>query len=208
MLRSGGEDNLQMKELSQRAEVSLATLYRYFPSKDHLLLAIALRRYEYAREQVSSDVPHGETVRERVTYHLLREFQAEQRDQKLTVAITRAMTETSRTYSDGLEQIEHAHLDVLRQVAEAGGPASDQQLRLLPFVIGAFGAATRRWLAGVSSAAEARFQIRTGCRLLDLPDSVIDEDLEQSAQVGNYAAAPTASRSRLARRAPAPGPPA
>ena len=35
-----------MKELSQRADVSLATLYRYFPAKDHVLLAITLSRYE------------------------------------------------------------------------------------------------------------------------------------------------------------------
>jgi AcrR family transcriptional regulator len=32
MLSAGGEDALQMKELSQRADVSLATLYRYFPA--------------------------------------------------------------------------------------------------------------------------------------------------------------------------------
>jgi hypothetical protein len=33
-----------------------------------------------------------------------------------------------------------------------------------------FRAATRRWLAGVSSAAEARFEIRMGCYLLSAPD--------------------------------------
>ena len=38
MLSAGGEDALQMKELSQRADVSVATLYRYFPAKDHVLL--------------------------------------------------------------------------------------------------------------------------------------------------------------------------
>jgi len=42
ILNAGGEDALQMKELAQRADVSLATLYRYFPAKDHVLLAITL----------------------------------------------------------------------------------------------------------------------------------------------------------------------
>ena len=48
MLALGGEDMLQMKELAQRAEVSLATLYRYFPAKEHVVLAIAVRRYQNA----------------------------------------------------------------------------------------------------------------------------------------------------------------
>jgi hypothetical protein len=39
-----------------------------------------------------------------------------------------------------------------------------------------FGAATRRWLAGVCSPAQARFEIRAGCRLLDLPESAVEED--------------------------------
>jgi len=44
MLAAGGEDALQMKDLSQRAGVSVASLYRYFPAKDHVLLAILLSR--------------------------------------------------------------------------------------------------------------------------------------------------------------------
>ena len=53
--------------------------------------------------------------------------------------------------------------------AGAGAPV-DEHLRLrLRIVIDVFGAATRRWLAGVSSAAEARFEIRVGCYLLREP---------------------------------------
>ncbi len=59
---------------------------------------------------------------------------------------------------------------------EAGQPISAEQRQLLPVVQAIFGAATRRWLAGVSSPAQARFQIRAGCRLLDLPDEVIAAD--------------------------------
>ena len=59
MLAAGGEDALQMKELSQRADVSLATLYRYFPAKDHVLLAITLSRYERALTRVRGEPPRG-----------------------------------------------------------------------------------------------------------------------------------------------------
>ena len=166
MLASGGEDALQMKELAERAVVSLATLYRYFPSKDHLLLAISHSRYENALRRVAGEVPRGATVQERVTSHLLREFRAEQRDQRLTAALTRVLTDTRPEYAPVIIKTQRLHLRVLEHVATGGGPVDDDLRRRLRIVMDVFGAATRRWLAGVSSAAEARFEIRIGCYLL------------------------------------------
>jgi len=40
-----------------------------------------------------------------------------------------------------------------------------------------YGAATRHWLAGVSSPAQTRFEIRVGCRLLDLPDAAVADEM-------------------------------
>jgi AcrR family transcriptional regulator len=166
MLASGGEDALQMKELAERAVVSLATLYRYFPSKDHLLLAISQSRRENAFQRVSSEVPRGATVQERVTSHLLREFRAEQRDQRLTAALVRVLTDTRREYAPVIAAIQQLHLRVIEHVAMAGGPVDDELRRRLRIAMDVLGAATGRWLAGVSSAAEARFEIRVGCYVL------------------------------------------
>jgi len=177
MLSAGGEDALQMKELSQRADVSLATLYRYFPAKDHVLLAITLSRFEAALEQVRSEPPRPGTIRERVTAHLLREFRAEQREPRLTAALSRAVSETSRSYSTAIDRIEQVHLEIIRHVAAAGQPLSARHAAVLPVIADVFGAATRRWLAGVSSPAAARFEIRLGGRLLDLPDEMLDEEI-------------------------------
>jgi TetR/AcrR family transcriptional regulator, cholesterol catabolism regulator len=185
MLSDGGEDALQMKELSQRADVSLATVYRYFPAKDHVLLAITLSRYERALARVQAESAPGGTVRERVTGHLLREFRAEQREPRLTAALSRAVSETGRSYSATIERIERLHLRVIRHVAAADGtlgtplspPLSPRHDAVLPVVADVFTAATRRWLAGVSSPAAACFEIRLGCRLLDLPDEALDEEI-------------------------------
>jgi AcrR family transcriptional regulator len=81
MLALGGEEALQIKELADRADVLLATLYRYFPSKDYVLLAISSSRYENALRRIADEQLHGATARERVTNHLLREFGAEQREE-------------------------------------------------------------------------------------------------------------------------------
>jgi TetR/AcrR family transcriptional regulator, cholesterol catabolism regulator len=177
MLAVGGEDMLQMKDLAQRAEVSLATLYRYFPSKDHVLLAIARDRYERALRRVTSEQPDGATVQERVTNHLLREFRAGQRDQKLTAILTRALTDTRSEYREILLELRDLHMAVLQQVAVAGQPLGREQHSRLLITLEVFSAATRRWLAGVSSAAEARFEIRMGCHLLSAPGLFPDEEL-------------------------------
>jgi len=184
MLEAGGEDALQMKELSQRAGVSVATLYRYFPAKDHVLLAILHSRYSAALARVTARVPRGATARERVASHLLREFRAQQREPRLTAALVRVISETSRSYSEILERTEQLHLQMLEHVAGAGRPISAEQRRLLPVVLAIFGAATRRWLAGVATPAQARFQIQVGCRLLDLPDHAVSEDLQSAGSAG------------------------
>ena len=176
MLAAGGEDALQMKDLSQRAAVSVATLYRYFPAKDHVLLGILLSRYSAALRRVEAEVAPGATARDRVTSHLLREFRAQQREPRVTAALTRVIHETRRSYSGVIEQVEHLHLQMLEHVAGAGQPISAEQRRLLPVVQAIYAAATRRWVAGVSSPARTRFEIRVGCRLLDLPDGTVATD--------------------------------
>lgn len=180
-LIADGAEAIQMKDLAQRARVSLATLYRYFPSKDYLLLAVCLARYQEAVRKVLAEVPRGDSVRERVTNHLLREFGAQRRDQRLTASLVQALAETRRGYSSMLETIEHLHLRIVSHVAAAGGRLSDQQQKVLPVVLDIFSAATRLWLAGVFSVADAEFQIMTGCELLDVPDEVVAAELERAA---------------------------
>lgn len=181
VLFAGGEEAVQMKDLAQRAGLSVATLYRYFPSKDYVLLAVSLARYQEAARKVFARIPPGDSVRERVTDHLMREFRAQQRTQDLTVALTRPMNETSRSYSAILEAIEHLHLQIVRHVAAAGGSLSEQQEKLLPVVIDIFNAASLHWQAGDFSVSEAQSQIEVGCRLLELPDEVVDSALERAA---------------------------
>jgi TetR/AcrR family transcriptional regulator, cholesterol catabolism regulator len=181
VLAAGGVDAVQMKDLAQRAEVSLATLYRYFPSKEYVLLAVCLARYQEAARKVFAEVPQGDTIRERVTSHLMREFGAQRREQQLTAALTQALTGTARSYSEMIEAVEHLHFQILRHVASGGGRLTEQQQKLLAVVIDIFSAATRRWLAGTYSVAEARYQIEVGCELLELPDDVVDAELERAA---------------------------
>jgi AcrR family transcriptional regulator len=184
VLSAGGEEAVQMRSLAERAKVGLATLYRYFPSKDYVLLAVTLARYQGAARTVFAEVPQGDSVRDRVANHLMREFRAQQRDQRLTAALMQVLTETRRSHGAIIETIEHLHLQIVRYVAAAGGSLSEQQDKLLPIVIDICNAATRHWLAGRLPASEVKLQIETGCQLLELPDGVVESELARAAPDG------------------------
>ena len=44
----GGFEQVQMRAVAERADVALGTLYRYFPSKIHLLVSVLAEQFEQA----------------------------------------------------------------------------------------------------------------------------------------------------------------
>jgi AcrR family transcriptional regulator len=86
----GGYDAVQMRTVAERADVALGTLYRYFPSKIHLLVSALAREIERNSEQLDRRPIPGETPYERVMYVLGRTTRWMQREPMLTEAMTRA----------------------------------------------------------------------------------------------------------------------
>src|ERR687893_2491226 len=80
----GGYDAVQMRTVAENADVALGTLYRYFPSKIHLLVSGLAREFEQAQEKLDRiDIP-GETPSERVLFVLGRVTRKLQRYPELT----------------------------------------------------------------------------------------------------------------------------
>jgi AcrR family transcriptional regulator len=86
----GGYEAVQMRAVAQRAGVALGTLYRYFPSKIHLLVSGLAREFERNQERIEKSPVPGETRYDRVLFVLGRVTRAMQRDPHLTEAMTRA----------------------------------------------------------------------------------------------------------------------
>ena len=86
----GGFDAVQMRSVAERADVALGTLYRYFPSKIHLLVSALGREFERAEADTRDRPIPGDTAHERVMYLLDRTTRGLQRDPNLTEALTRA----------------------------------------------------------------------------------------------------------------------
>ncbi len=86
----GGYEAVQMREVADRADVALGTLYRYFPSKIHLLVSGLAREFERTRERLSRRPVPGDAPHDRVIYVLHRVTRSMQREPLITEAMTRA----------------------------------------------------------------------------------------------------------------------
>jgi AcrR family transcriptional regulator len=87
---AGGFDQVQMRAVADRADVALGTLYRYFPSKIHLLVSVLAAQLEQAHEAFERHPVTGRTAPDRVMQVLDRATRTLQRDPLLTEALTRA----------------------------------------------------------------------------------------------------------------------
>jgi AcrR family transcriptional regulator len=178
MLSQDGEHGLQMKQLAQRASVALATLYRYFPSKDHVLAAIALDRHVRALQRVDTMTFAGESPGERAADLMLREFRRMQRDPEMATALQRVSNAPDRAtceYVEGIAQIVEEL--VLHAVTRGDGEAEAEHRAVLAIFVSAANGAITKWLGGMLSAEQARARIRAAARLFDLPADVVREYL-------------------------------
>jgi AcrR family transcriptional regulator len=88
----GGYDAVQMRDVAARAHVALGTIYRYFPSKDALLLAVMVQWLGDLEQRVTRHPPEGDTTVDRIMDVLQRALRSMDREPKLTAAVIASMT--------------------------------------------------------------------------------------------------------------------
>ncbi|RDG33725.1 TetR family transcriptional regulator [Streptomyces corynorhini] len=171
LARRGGFDAVQMREVAEEAGVALGTLYRYFPSKVHLLVATLRDQLEQLHAALRERPPSGADAAERVGETLLRACHRIQRDPYLADAMFRALTFADRGVSDEVASVSRRMTAI---VLEAMGPAvgphgpTPQQLSAVRVVVHTWHAALISGLAGRTSGAEVRADVMTACRLIEL----------------------------------------
>ena len=87
-----GYDAVQMRDVSAIANVSLATIYRYFSSKDHLLAAAMTEWTAKLEGRVAQSPPRGGTAADQLVDVLGRACRAMARQPKLSAALVRALS--------------------------------------------------------------------------------------------------------------------
>ncbi|GHJ37949.1 TetR family transcriptional regulator [Streptomyces sp. TS71-3] len=162
----GGFDAVQMREVAEESEVALGTLYRYFPSKVHLLVATMQDRLDQLHDTLRKRPPGGGSPAERVAETLMRAFGALQREPHLADAMVRALTFADRSVNAEVDQVYRRTTAI---ILDAVGPERDESPGLLSavrVVEHTWHAALIAWLSGRAATVQVRTDLETVCRLL------------------------------------------
>ncbi len=168
----GGFDAVQMRAVAERADVALGTLYRYFPSKIHLLVSALAREFEQANANFDRKPIPGDSAPDRVMYVLSRTTRALQRDPNLTEALTRAFMFADASVAN---EIHVVGMQVTRMLMRAMNDPSSTSDKVEPTeediaiakVIGdVWLASLVQWVTGRASAVDVSKSMDVAVRLL------------------------------------------
>jgi TetR/AcrR family transcriptional regulator, cholesterol catabolism regulator len=109
----GGYDAVQMRDVAVTANVALATIYRYFSSKDHLLAAAMTEWTARLQGRVAQSPPRGATAADQMVDVLHRACRAMERQPKLSEALVRALSSADAG-------VTASSAEVQRQIASMG----------------------------------------------------------------------------------------
>ncbi|CAM5556486.1 TetR family transcriptional regulator [Streptomyces pilosus] len=163
----GGFDAVQMREVAESSQVALGTLYRYFPSKIHLLVATMQDQLEHMHGTLRRNPPAGDTAAERVAETLMRAFRALRRDPQLADAMVRALTFADRSVSAEVDQVSRQTTMIILDAMGLTDP-TPEQLSAVRVIEHTWHSALITWLSGRASIAQVGADIETACRLVDL----------------------------------------
>ncbi|AOT58649.1 MULTISPECIES: TetR family transcriptional regulator [Streptomyces] len=162
----GGFDAVQMREVAEAAGVALGTLYRYFPSKVHLLVATMQDQLDGLHATLRKRPPAGETAAERVAETLMRAFRALQREPQLADAMVRALTFADRSVSEEVDAVSRQTTAIILDAMGLADPSAEQ-LAAVRVIEHTWHSALITWLSGRASIAQVRTDIETACRLIE-----------------------------------------
>ncbi|MBT2493405.1 TetR family transcriptional regulator [Streptomyces sp. ISL-96] len=166
----GGFDAVQMREVAEAAGVALGTLYRYFPSKVHLLVATMQDQLQHMHTTLRKRPPAGESASERVAETLMRAFRALQREPQLADAMVRALTFADRSVSPEVDTVSRQTTAIILDAMDLKGSPTPEQLSAVRVIEHTWHSALITWLSGRASIAQVKIDIETVCRLIDLTD--------------------------------------
>jgi TetR/AcrR family transcriptional regulator, cholesterol catabolism regulator len=161
----GGYEAVQMRTVADRADVALGTLYRYFPSKNHLLVSALAKEFQRTLDRVAGAPVPGRTRQDRMLHVLGQLTSSMQREPMLTEAMTRAFMFADPSAAAEVNTVARLMEDILTGAMHEGEPTADD--RAIARVIGDVWLSNLvAWVNGRASAADVSYHIGLAARLL------------------------------------------
>lgn len=145
----GGYDAVQMREVADRAEVALGTLYRYFPSKVHLLVSAMGRTFQSLQESVQVASPGG-TPEERVYRVVAAVTRYLAKNRRLSGAMIRALMSADADAGREVDAVGDLMVGFIAAATHEPGSAPSERDTLMAHIIG------KVWLSDVVTLLSGR----------------------------------------------------
>jgi AcrR family transcriptional regulator len=164
LLRNQDHTQIQMRDVAERADVALGTVYRYFQSKDHLFAEVLASWARRLRTSVERHPLRGDTNVERLTdvmHRSVRAFQVWPQLARVVMALesssdpftqeifARNNGENLAIYSEALQGLSP---EITEQVVRITGAVLDLQLR--------------QWVVGHHSIAQVYDRLDRAVRVI------------------------------------------
>ena len=163
----GGFDAVQMRAVAEQADVALGTLYRYFPSKIHLLVSALGREFELAEASTRDKTIPGDTRHERVMFVLNKTTRGLQGDPHLTEALTRAFMFADASVANEIHQVGMLLTSMLTRAMDPGkAEVTDEDVAIARVIGDVWLSALVGWVTGRTSAGDVAKQMDVAVGLL------------------------------------------
>ena len=162
----GGYDAVQMRDVAARAEVALGTLYRYFSSKDHLMVAALGEWTSELQERLRQRPPAGATAADRVIDTLRRVTRALERTPRVSSALITALASLSAEDEAALALADEVYgtiAEIISASMDGDAERLRDPIRVLSHV---WFAALLTWVRGWRSSKQMMADLETAVRLL------------------------------------------
>jgi TetR/AcrR family transcriptional regulator, cholesterol catabolism regulator len=160
----GGYDAVQMRAVAQEADVALGTLYRYFSSKDQLLLAGLEQLAGEMQEQLHEHPVEGRTSHERVSKVLRKLCDVLEAEPLLAHAVVTALSSSD---PDVAEHTAGVQKRLTAMIAEALDGESIDDIDGVTNVLGMV------WFSSMLSWVGGRTEVGTMAQDLDMASRLL-----------------------------------
>jgi AcrR family transcriptional regulator len=161
----GGYEAVQMRAVAERADVAVGTLYRYFPSKVHLLVSALGREFERIDAKTDRAALAGGTPYQRLNLMVSKLNRAMQRNPLLTEAMTRAFVFADASAAGEVDHVGKL-MDSMFARAMSDGEPTEDQYHIARVISDVWLSNLLAWLTRRASATDVAKRLDLAVRLL------------------------------------------
>jgi AcrR family transcriptional regulator len=164
----GGFDAVQMRDVATAADVALGTVYRYFSSKERLLLEAMAEQQADLRSYLEVHPPTGRTAAERVVAVLRRANRSLRSHPDVTAAMVRAFGSAQTENADIVQRVTEIMTEIITSAIHApdARPATEREVRVARILMQVWLSSLNGWVCGVDGAERVDDDLAAAAALL------------------------------------------